>query len=730
VTTYNGANVQFTIGGTQYTYNLNGSNSTGNLWAVQNVTPTFVQAKAGSSVDNEVQPFAEIAYSDWTGSIGLSERTNDPGDFSRPFLSSLDHSRARQLTGRATGANGTNIDTPIDRTTVGNSWAWVEGNAGPGFVGRKKASTTYAYYLWDAPTRTFKWQRDVYFQPQVLHLLSSNTVSRAVTGSMHYPFQQVVQYGTHLYMATSTGTGLTDINVAAAAPVGAAAVSGCVMACKFFDQLVTFSFSGGNIVVQCLSGEPVAVTQSIAADGTRYNNTCTLYGECSLMGAVAWRGVLYVFTDRSLYTLQWIEATNTFVVEPQILNTGKFTSNPVVFASELWVGSDNQLWHLQAGATNNDFKLIDDEGWLPAPYNGRITELHPFTQTLVAKVVRSDGALTYDAAVFLRYTTLGSWQYLGNPFFTTTGDTVMEPNTIALPIRDGTNRAMLCYFQNAFGDSVEGFIIFESGANVRTLSFTSAITTAGLHITPWEYGQNRTSQKQLLRSRLEVDQFGVNVAGSGNVWPTVVYQRDTENKAADNFATIVSGVLGGTNPQFGFFGTGAWTLAQTSGASATGDVGSALSSAGNGVLWREFDGSGGEHGAVAYPSFKRLRWMYYVPGSNAAPVPALLSHSWQRLEYAFKFYVINTMLKLECNLDQPNSPGLYSTPDQLVAAVQVLQAADYGKAIITAVGPDAQSYTCVISKFLSNYTVLDHDGPKQAIVQLTLQSVKLYGLAI
>jgi hypothetical protein len=310
----------------------------------------------------------------------------------------------------------------------------------------------------------------------------------------------------------------------------------------------------------------------------------------------------------------------------------------------------------------------------------------------------------------LRYTSLGSWQFLG--YWPTTPSPVVAP---AIKTQDGTNFPTIHWFNG--GAFTRTMAVFESGQNSRTIPTANAYVNDGIHITPWEYGQNRTSQKQLLRARWEVE----NTTPSGIVG---YYEKDTDNRSADfpSWATYPGGA-----------GLGTWTAASpTLHANATGDAGSALDSTGTGVLWTEYDGSSGSdwHGSVAYPTFKRLRWFYFVGASNASGPPALLSHSWQRLEYAFKFYVINTMLKLECNLDQPNSPGLYSTPDQLVAAVGVLQAADYGKTIITAVGPDAQSYTCVISKFLNNYTILDHDGPKQAVVQLTLQSVRLYGLAI
>jgi hypothetical protein len=722
MTVYTGANVQFTIGGTQYTYNLNGSNSTGNLWAVQNVTPTFVQAKAGSSVDNEVQPFAETAYSDWTGSLGLYERTDDPGDFSRPFFSTLDHSKPRQLTPAAFIGNGLSAINTNSIDTAGTLFAWVDSTAGPGFVAKKSGSATYGYWLWNEATFSWDYQRDVYNTPNVA-VAGGNPAVRGITGFMHKPFQTVVQYGTSLYMATTGGTpGLTDISIAAAAPSGAQVITACVYTVKFFDQLVTFALNGGNINIVALSGAPLTVTQSIAADGSKFNNTCTIYGETCIMGVVAWRGVLYLFTDRSLYTLQWIEATNVFDVMPQIVGNAKFTSNPVVFASELWIGSDNQLWHLQAGATNNDFKLIDADGWLPSPFNGRITELHPFMQVLVAKVVDLAGGAALNNTAMLRYTSLGSWQFLTAYPSTTTVSQMTAP---AMKTQDGTNYPTIHLFHQA--GFTTRWAVFESGQNVRSLTPGTIAGAPGIHVTPWEYGQNRTSQKQLLRSRWEVE-YASSTGGSGGtsqIGPCY-YQTDQNNRAA-NSPSFTSISLGATN-------LGAWVAATPAmGTGTTGDAGSALDVSGSGVLWTEYDGSNGSdwHGSVAYPTFKRVRFLYNFPnGAGGSVYPALLSHSWQRLEYAFKFYVINTMLKLECNLDQPNSPGLYSTPNQLVAAVQVLQAADYGKAIITAVGPDAQSYTCVISKFLSNYTILDPDGPKQAIVQLTLQSVKLYGLAI
>jgi hypothetical protein len=112
-------------------------------------------------------------------------------------------------------------------------------------------------------------------------------------------------------------------------------------------------------------------------------------------------------------------------------------------------------------------------------------------------------------------------------------------------------------------------------------------------------------------------------------------------------------------------------------------------------------------------------------------VPALLSHSYQYLEYAFKFYVINCTIHLEINMDHPNNP--YSTitsPTLLMAEVSRIQGWDYSKNIITVVGPDNVSYPSVITKYLANVTKIDPNGVWSVDVALTLQCVKLFGLAI
>jgi hypothetical protein len=704
---YPGASITLTVGGVTNTYNLLSSNASSGLWAVQNVTPTFVQAKAGSAPDNEVQPFAEIAYSDWTGSIGLYERTSDPGDFSRPFLSTCDTSKPRQLTGNpATKAAASTIGAPgID--TAGTAFAWVDSQLGPGFVAKKSGSATYGYWRWNEATFAWDFIRDVQAGPQTLN---GSSVCRAITGSQHPPLQTVTQYGNSLWMAIGGGTpGLTDIGAAAALPAGAGAITGAVHSAKFFDQLFVFAFVSGNISITALSGSPLTVTQSIAADGTKSNNSAVIYGEANLMGVVAWDGALWIFTDKSLYTAQWIEATNVLDIQPQIVGTAKFTSNPVVYQNELWVGADNQLWHMAAHQTNNDFKPIDIEGWLSSPFNGRITELHPFTQVLVAKVVKPAGTTGASDCALLRYTALGSWQF-STPCDGYTPSGVVSP---AFRTQDGTNLPSIHYFSSSGGTQCGA--VFESGQNVRTLTTGTAVVNAGLLVTPWEYGNTRTAQKQLLRSRAEVE----NTLGA----TVLYYQTDNNNKQADSPA--FTGV--------GQSGLGAWKKAVPNlGASVAGDAGSALDSTGTGVLWAEYDGSNGAdwHGATAYPTFKRLRHAFFIEGGSVPTIPALLSFAWHRLEYAFKFYVINTTLMLEVHEDDPSNPALYSTPDDLVGAVAILQAADYNKSIITAVGPDNVTYKCVISKFLSNYTIIDPDGPKRAVVQLTLQSAKLYGLAV
>jgi hypothetical protein len=148
-----GSTVAFTVGGVTYRYNLSSAQASAGIWTVQNVTPTFQQAKAGAVSDNEVQPFAEESFSDWTGSIGLYESSDDPGDLTRPFFSTLDTSKPRQLTGppyAQIGGGGDHHTNAID--TAGTIFQWVNSNSGPGFVAKKNGSRTYGYWRWNEAT--------------------------------------------------------------------------------------------------------------------------------------------------------------------------------------------------------------------------------------------------------------------------------------------------------------------------------------------------------------------------------------------------------------------------------------------------------------------------------------------------------------------------------------------------------------------------------------------------
>jgi hypothetical protein len=714
-----GSTVAFTVGGVTYRYNLSSAQASAGIWTVQNVTPTFQQAKAGAVSDNEVQPFAEESFSDWTGSIGLYESSDDPGDLTRPFFSSCDTSKPRQLTGPpyafASTAGLTTISSAID--AAGTIFQWVNSASGPGFVAKKSGSATYSYFRWNESTKTWTLIQDVNGTPNTGN--PTSVTNRAVTGSMHQPFQTVVQYGTALWMAN--GTGLTNINIAAAAPAGAGVIANLAGTCRFFDQLVTFAVNNGNLDVVCYNDSAgdatLTRTLSIGADGSTSNNIKKIYGETVLMGAVALNGSLFVFTDKSLYALQWIEATNVFVVEPIIENTAKFTSNPCAFQNEMYCGSDNQLWHWTPGQGNADFKQIDATGWMPSPYNGRVTELHPFMQTMIVKVTDNSGSSAASPinVTMLRYTALGAWQYLGAPPNGITNSLALSP---LVRTQDGSNFPTIQHIFSTGG--MLAWAVFEAGQNIRTVASSAAYAGDGILVTPWRYGTNRTAQKQLLRARWEAENGG----GTGI---SAYWQKDIENKAADSPPFSSTVYPSGS-------GLGTWHSAAPALAnSATGDASSALDSTGTGVLWTEYDGSNAAdwHGGTAYPTFRRIRWLYKFSGATQIAPAALLSHSYQYLEYAFKFYVINCTLHLEINADNPNNPGsAITSPTLLMAEVSRIQGWDYSKNIITVVGPDTVSYPSVITKYLANVTKIDPNGVWSVDVALTLQCVKLFGLAI
>jgi hypothetical protein len=716
-----GSTVAFTVGGTTYRYNLSSAQASAGIWTVQNVTPTFQQAKAGAVSDNDVQPFAEESFSDWTGSIGLYESTDDPGDLTRPFFSTLDTSKPRQLTGPPylkSGAAAINTNA-ID--TAGTIYQWVNSNSGPGFVAKKNGSAVYGYWRWNETTFSWDYQRDLNGTPATAGDFAG--ASRAVTGSMHKPFCTVSNYGSALWMCN--GTGLTNIAIAAAAPAGAGIIANLVGTAKFFDQLVTFAVNNGNIDVVCYNDSAgdatLTRTLSIGADGSTSNNIKKIYGETVLMGAVALNGTLFVFTDKSLYALQWIEATNVFVVEPIIENTAKFTSNPAVFQNELYCGSDNQLWHWTPGQGNADFKQVDATGWMPSPFNGRVTELHPFMQTMAVKVVDFGGASTFspEKAVLLRYTALGAWQYLADAGgYAHTISAVVAP---CIKTQDGTNFPGIHF--PISGSFTGCFAVFEGGLNVRTQTSGTLATGSGAHVTPWRYGTNRTSQKQLLRERFEVENADIAGTTSMQFW----YQTNLDNRLTP--PTVLSGYnLDTTN-------LGQWKAASPAmKGGTTGDASSVLDSTGTGVLWCEHDGTNGAdwHGSTAYPSYRRIRYLYTLYGGTGANgTCALISHSYQYLEYAFKFYVINCTLHLEINMDHPTNPGsAITSPTLLMAEVNRIQGWDYGKNIITVVGPDNVSYPSVITKYLANVTKIDPNGVWSVDVALTLQCVKMFGLAI
>lgn len=698
-----------TLNGASYVLDGSGDGLRG-THSRQDITPTFVQATEGSAGDTDVQPFAEIVYSSLNGSLGLFDRTAAPGDLSRLWVSDLDNTRPNQLTAWPQYGGATTVTVPDSgsaaRKCLGIT-GLVQTASGWGFIGFDNTALTYWYYTINGSSSITRSANRVQHAPanpfaEAGRLWgSSNTYNAAGIGVGCI----VQQTGTNLWLPGTTTNTCTDISVAPVAGVGVG--DQCVFV--YFDILFTVSnsVSAGNLTITPYRpNTPAAGNVVNAIKDTGYvAATATIPGESVCLGAVPCEGAVYLTTDHSVYAMQWNDKDNS-ILTTKLFELPIVTGAPVAWNGEVYIPAGNRIAHITPGQRGYDWKQIDALGCMPMPWQGNIIQLLPFPDCLLAQL---GGESTTLGGAILRMDVQGAWStiYL---------DKATNFYGPLVPIIDTVYGSGVGVQTTSTLSALTIFPIPASGWNPRfATDSTRRKQRAGPFraITPWEYGANRTSQKQLARYRAEI-----NDANASGLAVKVYYQLDDGDKSADTFSTGCAK------------GTGAWTTAGILYTGSAGNTGT-IDSNGNGAVWYEFDGTTSYNNGVGtlakYPSYRRIRWMFEINGDTSGTlVPTLIAMAWQRIEYPRKYYLFSIRLRIQMD-DSQSGTGLYHTYADVRNAITTLETLANAKTVFTYVDPYGASHTVVITKIVENAIVKDDNGTKVATVDLSMQEVNLVG---
>jgi hypothetical protein len=130
----------------------------------QDVTPTYTQAQAGEAGFNVVSPTASDAFASATGTHGLEESSDQPGDLTRLFYGTVDGSRAHHMACHRVGpytASGRGVvaftgGTPSGILTATTIQGITEtGNVNSGVIVQEAASK-WGYYTFNRTAGEFQ----------------------------------------------------------------------------------------------------------------------------------------------------------------------------------------------------------------------------------------------------------------------------------------------------------------------------------------------------------------------------------------------------------------------------------------------------------------------------------------------------------------------------------------------------------------------------------------------
>ncbi len=703
----------------------------------QDITPTFVQATEGSAGDTDVQPFAEIVYSSFNGSIGLYERTSAPGDLTRAWISDADTTRPNQLTPwlrfATSGATVAVDDSGSGaRKCVGIIALVNPSGQGWGFIGFDNTAVTYWYYRWDGTK--FARVQQACRSADAIGIAGTQSVERIPTTASGMYYSSVSIPSPYIVQATSAGAAqnlwcpltnnsMVDINTGAAPVAGVGAGNAGVFV--YFDILFTVSYATSSITITPYRpNTPAAgnVVQAITSAGS-VSAAGNIRGETTFLGATPCEGAVYMTTERSVYALSWNDKDNSMLIT-KLFELPRITGAPITWNGEVYIPTPGRLAHITPGQRGYDWKNIDSLATLPPSINTNVLQLIPFPDRLVAHVSDWQSA----KSAILSMNTEGAWAC--HAVFNAVARSPL------IPIVDGTtsHHPAVAIMNSSTLATMDVYPIPDNTRNPRYMSASlrangSVNTTDnganGRTITPWEYGANRSSQKQLMRFRLEV-------ANLGSVRAGVYYQIDDDDRGSDSFTQGCAK------------GTGTWRQAAQVTANTAGSTGT-ITAAGNGTVWFEFDGttvtswsnpadSTGHSASVtlpAYPSFRRIRWLFDSGGDTTGTVfPTIVATAWQRLEYPWKFYLYSIRLRIALNDSLSGSPSPYTSYALVKSAVTALETLASAKTVFTYVDVEGNSKKVVITKIVVNAIAKDNGGLREAAVDLSLQEVAAVGMQV
>lgn len=708
------------LGGHDYhLVQVNGSIT--NSWREEDASPTAVQS-AENAPDASSVPVATTEYTNWQGSLGLWEREQQPADYSRFYVADWDATRPMQVsawirwpgdTVAITGAPAAVYTPSLLAASLYPAFTLTDDPSGPGFIA---ALTTGAgaYFRWNGTSFAYQGVAALPVSP-----VAPGYVSRFAGTLIPTPPTITASADNKLLYGGDSGGGAGVIYDALTNTSLATAGWLCV---NFYDYTMVFALANGNLTVSAwnMTGPTQVTTQKINQVPTQYTSGAisaptigSIKGEHAIAGAIASQGVIWLATDRKVYSIQWNDNYNTFQIS-ELFSVPRVTGPPVDWNGEIYVPCGNRLAHIVPGQKGFSWSRIDQFDTMPPPFNGRVVQCHTTPDALYAKVVEESA--TSCRAALMRLDESGAWSCV----YVDDSTSLLGRMPMVATI-DATNPPALGMFTD--GTHVRLFPAQDAGRNPRTLAITQRPQVATVRgISAWETGVARSNQKQLLRYRIEVeDLVGLNAS--------VFYQFPTDAYpgAADTFPTGVGA------------GTGTWHPCGVITAGTQGYSG-AIDANGNGWVWIEFDAATHYGDGVGllplYPSYTAVRWLIQIQGDpTGTHAPLLRKFRFDREEYISKAKVITAYLDLSTDIrrrgaldDGTGATDTVRNAAWVQAELAYIESMVTSKHAQTLVTPKGATYQVEVTKWNEALDSTNDEGVVGAKVQLSLKVIPLLGL--
>ena len=658
-------------------------------FSFQDVSPSWVQFAQGEAGYADVQPFAEQVASNWSGSIGLYEQTDAPGDNSRCYISDCNTTVPHSLTAWQRFPGDT-VPLPAGTTTTATSA--VDGPTGQGAV--VSATGGYGLLRWNPATHAFDLASTATVAtdgtPLTFPIPSTVTarvdMSSAAAGSGEI---RCPQTGASVWVpaihASPAFNGAYDAlaPLTAMANLGAVTLGFCPIADIVLGVGVSTTTMSLTVTAYDVYSGSLSVKQKKEWNGGPANISVAVPNEFCLLGMCSCEGLVYFTTDRAVYTIYWQDDTERIVVNKLIdAPLQAITSGPVNHLGEVYFGMGNSVAKITPGQRGYLPIPCDADGYMPSPYSAEVCRVYSIGQCLYAT--------TFDAATgaeaVLRLDSKNAWSCFR---LLPTNYTVNRGAPLVFDRQSGYSIAAICAPDN--GAAWRPLPIFDGTRNPYAYPVALRQQVGGSHFTvqPWQYGTNRISPKHLIMVNGEVRD--VSAANPIRLW----VQYDDDDQKADAFVGATPSVL--ASQRSPAIGQGQWTLLQQFDNGAASLAAGLVAYTTNGTavargnIWTSL---------IAANLAQHTRWRFaieIVGDTTGNTMPTFQAKKWRWLEYPAKYRIYSLRVKVAAkNLFAP------STGPQTEADVQAIVNGIYTiastKRLVNAVLPDGVTHQVIVSK--------------------------------